>query len=129
MNILREQIKICLLNTQYYDLIVNHNPHSFAIGIVLLYLVSNQIISFRFSKKEIANHFGICQPTINTTYKELINNKDKVFDYSHNEEQLIRMIKDKEIKIDNKRFNQFFSGISENANKIDLEVIKKLSIY
>ena len=39
------------------------------------------------------------------------------------------MIKDKEIKIDNKRFNQFFSGISENANKIDLEVIKKLSIY
>lgn len=125
----REQIKICLLNTQYYDLIVNHNPHSFAIGIVLLYLVSNQIISFRFSKKEIANHFGICQPTINTTYKELINNKDKVFDYSHNEEQLIRMIKDKEIKIDNKRFNEFFSGISENANKIDLEVIKKLSIY
>ena len=59
----------------------------------------------------------------------MINNKDKVFDYSHNEEQLIRMIKDKEIKIDNKRFNQFFSGISENANKIDLEVIKKLSIY
>ena len=39
------------------------------------------------------------------------------------------MIKDKEIKIDNKRFNQFFSEISENANKIDLEVIKKLSIY
>ena len=76
-----------------------------------------------------SNHFGICQPTINTTYKELINNKDKVFDYSHNEEQLIRMIKDKEIKIDNKRFNEFFSGISENANKIDLEVIKKLSIY
>lgn len=124
----REEIKICLLNTQLYDLIVNHNPHSFAIGIVLLYLVSNKIITHKFSKKDIAKYFGICQPTINTTYKELISNKDKVFDYSKKEEELIEMIKNKKCEIDNERFKKFFEKIEANTINIDMNVINKMTI-
>lgn len=122
----RDKIKICMLNSQRYDLIINHNPHSFAIGIVFLYLAENKIMSNKYSKKDIADFFGICQPTLNTTFKELVFNKDKVMNFEYDDKELRDVIDNKKCEIDNERFEKFFEGIDSNRLKIDLDVIKAI---
>lgn len=124
----RKEIMICMLNSQKHKLIVNHNPHSFAIGIAFMYLIKNKIINYKFSKKVVADYFGICQPTINTTYKELVFNQDMIFDYSKDIDELKCEIEEMRIDIDKERFKRFFKGISSNDLNLDIGVIQSLEM-
>lgn len=124
---MRNEIKVCMLNSQNNNILVNHNSNSFAICIVFIYLVEHRVIKANYSKKLIADWFGICQPTINTTCKELIKNHSKIFEDSNDNtnDKCDDNTNDK-CEVSEKQMKEFIKGIECNNINLDLNIIHSL---
>lgn len=126
-------IKKMLLYLQYDDLIPNHNPLTISIAVCLVYLVYKGYMKPNFAKKDVAKYFGISQPTISASYKELQSKKSIILNYclNHTEQELITELNIKTtINLNNEILNKLNNkmNIIENNNlNIDLDYIKSLN--